>query len=443
MKHIILGGVAAGMSAASKIRRLDKDAVIHVYEKGAYLSYGACGLSYYVAGYNDDPTKMIARSREQFEKSGIKTFLYHEAVAVDTALKTVTINDTRTGRQFTDSYDRLMIATGAEAVRPPLPGMDKKGVFTLKTMDDGLVLKEQVQKYGIQSVVVIGGGYIGVEVLEAMHAQGKDVTCIEAAPRILTTFDDEIAQLAKAELVRNKITLRENEKVHEIKGGISVSSVVTDRGEYPADLVVVAAGIRPNTKFLQGTGVELAQNGAVVTDRHMQTTVPGIYSAGDCALVYDFVKNSNVYLPLGTTANKCGRIAGENMCGGNAEYVGAASSSALKVCGLELGRTGMGQAEAEAKGLNVGTVFVEASNHPHYYPGQKALYIKVIYERPSLRILGAQLCGEEGAALRTDIFAVALHAGMTTKQLGQTDLIYSPPYAGVWDAVHIACNAAK
>ncbi len=443
MKYIIIGGVAAGMSAASKIKRIEKDATVHVYEKGAYLSYGACGLPYYVAGYNNDHTKMIARTREQFDAAGIQTFLHHEAVQVNAHSKTVTINDLRSGRQIADNYDKLMIATGASAIQIPVPGIEKRGVYFLKTLEDGLLLKEQVGQYGIHSVVVIGGGYIGVEVMEAMHALGKNVTCIEAMPRILSTFDSEIAQMAHKELESKKVQIRTGERVTELKGGSNVNAVVTNKGEYPADLVVVAAGIRPNTAFLQSTGIALEQNGAVVVDRQMRTSLPDVYAAGDCAMVYDLMRKTNVYLPLGTTANKCGRLAGANMCGGQEEFVGAVSSSALKVCDLQLGRTGLSQADAQAMGYNVGTVLVEATNHPAYYPGQAPLWIKVLFERPSMRILGAQLCGQSGAALRTDIFAVALHAGMTTKELGQSDLIYSPPYAGVWDAVHIACNAAK
>lgn len=443
MKHVIIGGVAAGMSAASKIKRTQKDAVVHVYEKGDFLSYGACGLCYYVAGYNDDHTRMIARTRAQFEAQGIETFMRSEVIDVDIQNKVVSVRSLDTGNVTKDTYDKLMIATGAESVRPPILGIDKKGVYTLKTMEDGLCLKEEVKGYGINDVVIVGGGYIGVEMAEAMHALKKRVVVLEAAGRILTPFDDEIAGLALQELTKKGIGVRTDEKVKEFRGVRSVSSVVTDKGEYIADMVIVAAGVRPATGFLQNTGIATEKNGAIIVDRQMRTSISDVYSAGDCAVVYDCVKNKNVYLPLGTVANKCGRIAGGNMCGGSDEYVGALSSAALKVFDLELGRTGLGECEARDLGYNYGTVFVEGRNHPAYYPGSEPLMIKVIYERPSMKILGAQLCGKEGAALRTDIFAVAIQAGMTTKQLGMVDLIYSPPYAGVWDAVHIACNAAK
>lgn len=443
MKHIIIGGVAAGMSAASKIKRMQKDAVVHVYEKGDLLSYGACGLCYFIAGYNDDHKKMIARTRGQFEEQGIETFMRSEVIDVDVQNKAVSVRNLDTGTVIKDTYDKLMIASGAESIKPPIPGIDKKGVYTLKTMKDGLRLKEEITGYGINDIVIIGGGYIGIEVAEAMHALGKRVVCLEAASRILMSFDDEIAGLALRELRRKGIEIKTGEKVLSIKGGSSVNAVATENGEYTADAVIVAAGVKPATGFLKNTGIAMENNGAIIVDRQMRTSVTDVYSAGDCAMVYDRVKNKNMYLPLGTAANKCGRIAGGNMCGSSEEYAGALSSAALKVLDLQLGRTGLGEREARELGYQVGTVFVEARNHPAYYPDSQPLMVKVIYEKPSMKILGAQLCGKEGAALRTDIFAVAVHAGMTTKELGMTDLIYSPPYAGVWDAVQIACNAAK
>lgn len=443
MKVIVAGGVAAGMSAASKIIRIQKDAQVTVYEKGGYLSYGACGLSYYVAGYNDDHTKMIARTRAAFEEMGISTFLHHEIIAVDAQNKVVTVKNLKTGETFKDIYDKLMIGTGASAIKPPIPGIEKKGIYVLKTMEDGLRLKEVMAGYGIQNVVVVGGGYIGVEVAEAMHALRKNVVCIEAADKILAPFDDEITAIAMQELQDKGIEVHTGEKVMGFGGAESVNEVVTDQRSYVADLVVVSAGVRPNTQLLAGTDVALEKNGAVIVDREMRTSNPDIFSAGDCAMVYDLVKQKNVYLPLGTAANKCGRIAGTNICGGHDVFVGMTSSAALKVCDMQLGRTGLGEREAIDMGYTVGSVTIEGRNHPAYFPGMEPLTIKVIYEKPSMRILGAQLAGKDGAALRTDVFVVAINAGMTTKQLGMMDLIYSPPYAGVWDAIQIACNAAK
>jgi len=443
MKVIVIGGVAAGMSCAAKISRMDKSAEVTVYEKGNYLSYGACGLPYYVAGYNDDPMKMIARTREQFEKAGIHTRLRHEVLRVDTAFKKITVRDLETGREFDDPYDKLMIAVGAEAIKPPIGGIDKKGIHVLKTLENGMELQKAASQYGVRNVTVVGGGYIGIEVVEAMLALGKRVTCIEAQKRILLSFDDEIASLAAEHLLSRGVELREGEKVLEFTGGVGVNGVTTDRGFIETDLVIVSAGVRPATQFLQGSGIETLPNGAVVVDRQMRASVPDVYSAGDCATVYDAVKNKNVYTPLATVANKCGRIAGTNICGGGEEFMGSLGSSAIKVCDIELGRTGMSEREAIEAGYRTGVAVVDVSNHPAYYPDPKPIRIKLIYEKNTKRILGAQLGGGPGAALRADIFAVAIHAGMTADQLGMSDLVYAPPFSGVWDAVHIACNAAK
>ena len=431
------------MSAASKIKRIQKDAVVRVYAMGRFLSYGACGLCYFIAGYNDDHRKMIARSREAFEEQGIKTFLRSEAIGVDVQNKVVSVKNLDTGEVLKETYDKLMIATGARAVVPSIPGIEKKGIYTLKTLEDGLCLKEEIGRYGVLDVVIIGGGYIGVEMAEAMHALGKRVVCLEAADRILTPFDEEIADMALDEIKRHGVEVKTGVKVLAFKGGESVNTVVTEDGEYVADAVVIAAGVRPATDFLENSGIAMEQNGAIIVDRQMRTSVADVYSAGDCAMVYDRVKKENVYLPLGAVANKCGRIAGGNMCGGSDEFPGALSSTALKVFDLQLGRTGLSERDALKMGYTYGRVFVEAKNHPKYYPDSEPLMVKVIYEKPSMKLLGAQLCGKDGAALRTDVFAVAIHAEMTTKQLGMVDLIYSPPFAGVWDAVHIACNAAK
>ncbi len=444
MKIMIIGGVAAGMSAASKIKRIDSGIEVKVYEKGGFLSYGACGLPYYVGGFNEDHRRMIARTRDAFTKMGVETFLFHEVLSVDAAKKQVLVKDLKGGREFTDTYDKLLIASGASAIVPPFPGRELMGVHVLKTMEDGIFLKEYVRLPKLQNVVIVGGGYIGIECAEAFLNLGKNVRVIEAAPRILTTFDEEMAVLAQEELVRNGVQLHVGEKVEEFSGdGLYVKNVKTDRGSYEADLVIIAAGVRPNTEFLRGTGIEMGKNGALVVDREMRTSVPEIYGAGDCVLVYNEVLKENSFQALGTVANKCGRIAGANMAGDHQQFQGALGSAAIKVCGLELGRTGMGEADARRLLKDYKTLVISAYDHPAYYPDQTPITIKLIYENGTRKLLGAQTCGQKGAVLRADVFAVAIHCGMTTKDLGMTDLIYAPPFAGVWDAIQIACNAAK
>lgn len=443
MKVIVIGGVAAGMSAASKIKRIDKNAEVVVYEKGNFLSYGACGLPYYVGGFNDDYTRMIARTREQFETMGVKTKLLHEVLKVVPEEKKVLVRNHETGDIFIDTYDKLMISTGANAVKPPIKGVDLKGVYQLKTLEDGLRLKEIAKDEAIKKVVVVGAGYIGIETVDAFLELGKQVTCIEFANRILMPFDEEISTLATEEIVKHGTNLHLGERVMEIKGTNNVEAVVTDKGIYEADLVVLAIGVRPATAFLNDTGMHMAPNGAIVVDREMRTSIPDIYAAGDCALVYNKALEENSFLALGTVANKCGRIAGENIMGAHTKFIGALGSAAIKVCDIEMGRTGLSENDAKRLGIDYKTVVVAAYDHPAYYPGQTPITIKLIYEVGTKRLLGAQTAGMKGAVLRVDVFAVAIHNGMTTNELGMTDLVYAPPFAGVWDAIHIACNAAK
>lgn len=443
MKVIIIGGVAAGMSAASKIKRINKEAEVIVYERRGFLSYGACGLPYYIGGFNDDYRRMIARSKEKFEQSGINCQLYHEVTKVDSRKKEVVVRDMNNDRYFTQTYDKLMIAVGAAAVVPPFDGGDLLGVHVLKSMEDGIFLREYVRTDQVKHVVIVGGGYIGVECAEAFLNLGKQVRIIEAAERILAPFDPEMAENAAEELKKHGVMLHLSEKVRGFQGDQVVQAVETDRGRYPADLVILAVGVRPETGFLKETGISMAADGAVIVNRKLETSLPDVYAAGDCIRVYNKCLEEDAFLALGTVANKCGRIAGGNIAGLNDQFQGALGSAAIKVCDLEIGRTGLGEAEARRKNINCKSVLINAYDHPAYYPDPTPITIKLLYEADTKKILGAQTCGRKGAVLRVDIFAVAIQAGMTTTELGMTDLIYAPPFAGVWDAVQIACNAAK
>ncbi|WP_019424152.1 CoA-disulfide reductase [Paenibacillus sp. OSY-SE] len=443
MKIIIIGGVAAGMSAASKIKRTDPDAEVIVYEKGRFLSYGACGLPYYVSGANDDYRKMIARTREQFEQAGIHTRLRHEVIKLVPESKRIMVKDLEKNKVFLDHYDKLMIATGTVPVVPPLPGKELPGVHVLKTLEDGIALKEKITSPDIQDVVIVGGGYIGIEVAEAMVELGKRVRVVELGDRILKTFDQELTDIASQELLAKGVSLNTGEKVEEITGTDRVSGICTDKGTYPADLVILSVGVKPATGFVKGTDIRVARNGAVIIDREMRTSVEDIYAAGDCAEVYSRVMEENTYIPLGTTANKCGRITGVNLLGKHEKFIGTLGSAAIKVLGLELGRTGMAEEDAKRLAIDYGTVWVSAADHPKYYPDPTPIHLKLIYEKRTGVLLGAQGIGEKGVVLRIDILAVAIHNRMTAAEMGMVDLCYAPPFAGVWDAVHIACNAIK
>ncbi len=443
MKVIVIGGVAAGMSAASKLKRLSPDAQVVVYERGSYLSYGACGLPYYVSGANDDYRRMIIKAEEDFKRAGINTYTSHEVIKVNPKDKTIMVRDLDSNSVFLDSYDKLMISTGARPIMPGFKGSSLKGVHVLKTLEDGLRLRDEVVNDFIENVIIVGGGYIGIELAEAMVEMGKKVKVLELDSRILSTFDKEISDIAEKELKEHDVELHLNEGLKEILGNDRVESIVTSKGRYEADMVILSIGVKPATAFLKGSGIELAKNGAVVVDREMRTNIPDIYSAGDCAQVYHLIKEENDYIPLGTTANKCGRIAGINLTGQHRKFVGTIGCAAIKVLDMEMARTGLSEAEAEKLKLNFGTTFVKSYNHPEYYPGQEDLYIKLIYEKRTHRILGAQMAGREGAVLRVDMLAIAIQGRMTTEDLGMADLCYAPPFSGVWDAVNVAANTVK
>ncbi len=443
VKALIIGGVAAGMSAAAKLRRTDPDARVVVYEKGGYLSYGACGLPYFVGGVNSDPSLLVVRTREEFLRQGIEAFLHHEALRVDPARRRVTVRNLESGAVFEEAYDKLMIAVGAESVRLPIPGTDLPCVHHLKTMEDGLRLERAVREGSVREVVIVGGGYIGVETADALLNRGLKVTLLEAAGRILLPFEEEFSAMAARELEGLGVAVRTNEKVAGIREADGHAIVASERAELPADLVVMAVGIRPATAFLQGSGLDMEPNGALRVDREMRASLPDIYAAGDCALTFSRITGREFYLPLATTANKCGRIAGGNMAGNREGFIGALGSAAIKVGSLELARTGLSGPEAEAQGFRCGARTITTHNHPAYYPGQEKITVRLTWEQGTGRVLGACVAGGQGAVLRLGVIAAAIHCGMRTDELGMLDLAYAPPFGGAWDAVHIAANAAK
>ena len=336
-----------------------------------------------------------------------------------------------------------MVAVGADSVMPQIEGADLPAVFYVKTMEDALLFEQIARLDGVNEVAIIGGGYIGVEMAEAMLSLGKQVTLIEASDRLLTPFEPEFSELAAQELEKQGVVLKLREAVAAFRESGDHRLVATDRGEYRADVILAAVGVKPATGFLKDSGIEMARNGALIVDRTQRTSLPDVFAAGDCAVCWHRVAREHYFLPLGTVANKCGRIAGANMAGGHEQFGGALGTAAIKVCDLEMARTGLGEQEAARLGLDYATRLVTASDHPAYYPEPTKLVIKLIYEKVTLKLLGANIAGAKGAVLRGDIFAAAIHAGMTTAELGMTDLAYAPPFATVWDAVQIAANAAK
>ena len=445
MKVIIIGGVAAGMSAAAKLQRLAKDTQITVYEKTEHVSFGACGLPYYVGNFFQESKKLIARTAEEFRMSGIEVNILHEVIEINSNQKIVTIKNIETGEIFTDNYDKLMIATGASAIIPPIKNIKLTNVHTLKNMEDGEQLKLAMENKNIKSVGIIGAGFIGIEVIEAAKQYGKEVHLFQLNNRVLSdAFDKEITDLIEAELESHHIKLHLSQTVTELIGEKEVSGVITkDNLHYDTDLIIISTGVRPNTEFLQGTDIQMSQNGAIIIDKEGRTSVDDIYAAGDCATIPHVLKNEPSYIPLATGANKMGRIIGENLAGNHREFNGSLGSACIKAMDLEAGRTGLTEEEAKKLGIDYKTVCITDMNQTHYYPGQTKLTIKIIYEAKSKVLLGGQVAGQKDAVQRVNVLATAIFAGLTTEDLAMLDLCYAPPFSRTWDALNVAGNVAK
>jgi len=444
MKIVIIGGVAAGMSAAAKAKRMAKDAEVVVYEKGRVVSFGGCGLPYYVGDFFTNPDHLVARTPDQLRKAGIEVNINHEVLSVDPNKKVIVVKNLETDETFETSYDKLMVATGATAILPPVEGLKTlKNIFTLKTIDDGINLKKAMMEEENKEVVIIGAGFIGIEVVEAAKRLGKNVRIIQLDDRILPlSFDKEITDIMEEEIKNHGVELNLNEIVKKVEGDGKVQRVITNKGVYSADIVVVATGVRPATKFLEGTGIEM-DRGAIIIDEYGKTSINDIYSAGDCAMVYHNVRKKNVFIPLATTANKIGRVVGENLAGAKNTFNGTLGSACVKVMDLEAGRTGITEAEAKQDGINYKVVFVKDKNQTHYYSGQEDIWVKLIYNGETKEILGGQIIGKKGAVLRVDVIAMAIATKMKTTELGMMDFCYAPPFAKTWDVLNVSGNVAK
>lgn len=444
MKVVIIGGVAAGMSAASKVKRSLPEATVVVYEKGRDLSYGACGLPYYVGDEIKDIKKLVIRTKGQFEKSGIEVFDQHEVIEVLTEDKSLTVKNLRTGEIFQDKYDKLVVATGASPVVPNWPGHQLSNVFVLSTLEDGQKLKNALGEDGIQKVVIVGGGFIGVELAETIRGLHKEVTLVEFQDQILAHLDKEMADVLEEALSQKGVEVKTSEGVEAILGDQKVQGIKTNKASYEADLVVLAIGVRPNTQmFKEGTIDQLA-NGAILVNKKMESSVKDIYAAGDCASVYHYLKESyDNYIPLATNANKQGKLVGAIISGEDTAFLGALGTSMIKVFDMESGKTGLSEKEAKAMGLDYVAKTIKHHNLAAYYPGAQSLTIKLVVDKTTHRLLGVQIVGYKGAALRINAAAVAIQGRMTTEEVGWLDFGYAPPFAPTWDALQIACNVIK
>ena len=440
---VVIGGDAAGMSAASQARqrRAPEDLEIIAFERGRHTSYSACGIPYWIGGVVDDDEDLVARTPDEHRKRGIDIRMEHLVTAIDLDRREVTARgpdgaETRTG------FDQLIIATGAVPIRPDWPGVDSRGVHGVQTLDDGEGVQETLDR-GAKNAVVIGGGYIGVEMAEAMMMRGLSVTLVERAPQPMNTLDPDMGSLVRDAMCGMGIDVRSDTSVTGIEARPDgwVRGVATDDGTIPADVVVLGIGVKPNSRMAAEAGLPVGITGGIVTDRRMR--VPGhggVWSAGDCVEVVHRVTGHPVAIALGTHANKQGRVAGINIGGGYASFPGVVGTAVSKVCDLEIARTGLKEREAAAAGFDYVTATIRSDSRAGYYPGARQMTVKVLAERGTGLLLGGQIVGREGAAKRVDVLAVALWNEMTADEITGLDLGYAPPFSPVWDPVLVAAR---
>lgn len=434
---LVIGGDAGGMAAASQARRRQPYMEIVALERGNWTSYSACGIPYLVAGDVRSPEELVARTPEEFrDNQRIDVRMGHEAMAIDLDARKVEVRDHPRGRTFQLGFDVLHIGTGASPIRPDVPGIDHQMVHGVQTLDDGIRLLDLARRRDCKDVVVVGGGYIGIEMAEAFIRWGASVTLLEANDQLMRTLDPDMAAPVATAMRKHGVDVRLGVRALGFEDG----RVETDAGGVPADLVILGLGVTPNSELAGAAGLKLGVRDAIRVDRRQRTSVDGVYAAGDCAESFHRVSQRQVHVALGTVANKQGRVAGINIGGGYATFPGVVGTAVTKVCQLEMARTGLSESEADRNGFTYEAVTIRSTTRAGYFPDTKPLSVKLLAEHGSRRIIGAQIVGEEGAAKRIDVFATAITAEMTVDDVIDLDLAYAPPFSGVWDAVHIAAR---
>jgi NADPH-dependent 2,4-dienoyl-CoA reductase/sulfur reductase-like enzyme len=447
---VVIGGVAAGMSAASAAKRIRPDMEVTVLEKDYFISYGICSLPYYVSDEVKDLNNLISLTPEMaLKERGVNVMTRHEAVKIDTSARRVFVKNLERDEESSMTYDKLVIATGALPIKPSLPGIDLQHIFEVRTLSDGIEIKKFIDEYSSKAhsrkmkAVLVGGGYIGMEMCESLRKRGLDVAVIEKADRVLGTMDSSITEIVERKILAEGVALHKGTSVEGFTGQDGhVTKVLTDRGEFEADLALLVIGARANTKLAIDAGTELGANGAIKVDEHMRTNVPDVYAAGDCAEALHLVTGKKTYIPLGTTANKQGRMAGENAAGMDTVFEGIVGTAVTKVFDLEVARTGLSPIEAGREGLDYIVSTITGRSRSSAYPAGKAIVVTYVVEKGTGRLLGAQMVGEEGVAHRIDTLAACLYGKMTIKDVARLDLAYAPPFATVWDPILVAANVA-
>lgn len=444
---VVIGGDAAGMSAASQARRLKgpDELEIVAFERGHFTSYSACGIPYWVGGDVPSRDELIARTPEEHRARDIDLRMRTEVVEIDVAGSRVRTRDLESGVESWTAYDKLVIGTGARPVRPALPGIDSPGVHGVQTLDDGQALLDTLARTPGRRAVVIGAGYIGVEMAEALIQRRYQVTVVNRGAEPMSTLDPDMGRLVHDAMSGMGIEMVNGAEVTKILTGDDgrVRAVATEDAEYPADVVVLGIGVRPETELARAAGLPLGEYGGLLTDLAMRVRGhENIWAGGDCVEVLDLVSGRERHIALGTHANKHGQVIGSNVGGSYATFPGVVGTAVSKVCDLEIARTGLREKEARAAGLQYVTVTIESTSRAGYYPGAAVMTVKMLAERLSGRLLGVQIVGREGAGKRVDIAAVALTARMTVDQMTALDLGYAPPFSPVWDPVLVAARKA-
>ena len=442
-KLIVIGGVAAGLSAASAAKRLKKENMSPVvFEKSGYISYGACSEPYFVSGLVPQPEDLIEITPEEFEqKRSIPIHRMHEVVEIDYKNGYVTVDDLINRRSFKESFDYLMIATGATGKTAGVAGEKLKGVHTLRTVEDAIAIQNSARD--AENVVICGGGYIGLEMAEAFVTMGKHVTILKKTSQMLLNFDPEMSALVEEEVRSKSVTIVTGVDILSFEGSGKVEKAVTNKGDVKAETVLIAKGAVPNVGLAKQIGVEIGITGAIAVNKRQETNLDRVYSGGDCAEAYHIVRGKPAYIPLGTTANKAGRVAGENIGGMNTEFPGIVGTAVSKIFDLEVARTGLSLKEAIGDGFDAYATTIRHRSRSKHYPGGYPITVHLITERDTRRLLGAQMIGREGVAHRIDVMAAVLHAGMTAEDVYHLDLGYAPPFAPAWDPILIAANKAR
>lgn len=440
MKVVIVGGVAGGATAAARIRRLDEAAEIIVFERSGYVSYANCGLPYYIGGVIADPEELTLQTPESFySRFRVAMKVRHEVTGIHPERKTVSVKNLETGEEFEEGYDKLILSPGARPTQPRLPGTGISKLFTLRTVEDTLRIKEHIDRHHPKSAILAGGGFIGLELAENLRELGMEVTIVQRPKQLMNPFDADMAAMIHGEMRRHGVRLVLGQTVEgfaEKDGGVDV--LLKDNAPLHADMVVLAIGVTPDTALAKAAGLELGIKDSIVVNSRMETSVPDIYAAGDAVQVKHSVTGQDVLLSLAGPANKQGRIIADNICGGDSRYAGSQGSSVIKVFDMTAAVTGINETHGRKAGLDVDTVILSPMSHAGYYPGGRVMTMKVVFEKGTYRLLGAQIVGYEGVDKRIDVLATAIHAGMKATELKDLDLAYAPPYSSAKDPVNMA-----